>query len=375
MSAASLRATDPLLGLIAEAFDASIASASAAVTAFALSYGLLQVVCGPLGDRYGRYATVAGACLISAVGTAACAAAPDLEALVLARFVSGASIGALIPLSIAWIGDTFAYERRQAVLARFLIGQMLGLAFGTALAGWLGEQLGWRAIFVALAVALVVIGVLLGLELRRNPLTRPAPGKPSSFARSFAAMAGLFASPWVRTILAICFAEGVLIAGPFAFIALQLQQRYAIGPGLAGTLIAAYAAGGLAYAASARRAVAGIGEVGLVGFGGGALVLGYGALALAPSLFLATAALVVLGVGFYALHTTVQTHATQMAPGARGGALALFAGFLFLGQAAGVWMAGRLADAAGLPAMFAVAAGAVLALTLLLRRALVRHRA
>jgi len=123
------------------------------------------------------------------------------------------------------------------------------------------------------------------------------------------------------------------------------------------------------------QAVARIGEVGLVGFGGGALVLGYGALALAPSLSLATAALVVLGIGFYALHTTVQTHATQMAPGARGAALALFASFLFLGQAAGVWLAGRLADAAGLPAMFAVAAGSVLVLTLLLRRALVRHRA
>jgi hypothetical protein len=73
-SSASLRATDPLLPLIADEYGVTAGAASAAITAFALSYGLLQVVVGPLGDRYGRYRTIAAAALVSAFGSAACGA-------------------------------------------------------------------------------------------------------------------------------------------------------------------------------------------------------------------------------------------------------------------------------------------------------------
>ena len=174
-SAASLRATDPLLPLIAEEYGVTAGAASAAVTAFALSYGLLQVVCGPLGDRFGRYRTIAAAAFVSAFGSAACAIAPSLDWLVAARFASGATIGAFIPLALAWIGDTVAYEKRQPLLARFLVGQMAGVAFGTAVAGWLGEHFGWRPIFWALGALLLVIAVLLFIELQ-NPLVRGGGG-------------------------------------------------------------------------------------------------------------------------------------------------------------------------------------------------------
>src|ERR1051325_6624360 len=106
-SSASLRATAPLLPLIAEDYEVTTGAAAAAVTGLALAYGLLQVVCGPLGDRYGRYCTIAAAAFVSALGSLACAIAPDLRTLVAARLVAGATIGAFIPLSLAWIGDTF----------------------------------------------------------------------------------------------------------------------------------------------------------------------------------------------------------------------------------------------------------------------------
>ena len=53
------------------------------------------------------------------------------------------------------------------------------------------------------------------------------------------------------------------------------------------------------------------------------------------------------------LHNTLQVHATQMAPEARGGALALFACSLFTGQSAGVWLASHVVDAAGARPVFA----------------------
>ena len=88
-SAASLRATDTLLPQLAAEFSVTTGSAASVVTAFAISYGLLQAVYGPLGDRYGRYVMVCAATLASALGTFACAWAPALDTLILARFAAG----------------------------------------------------------------------------------------------------------------------------------------------------------------------------------------------------------------------------------------------------------------------------------------------
>jgi predicted MFS family arabinose efflux permease len=351
-SAASLRATDPLLPLIAHEYGVTTGAASGAVTAFALSYGLLQVVCGPLGDRYGRYRTIAAAAFVSAFGSAACAIAPSLDTLIAARFVSGATIGAFIPLALAWIGDTVAYERRQPLLARFLVGQMAGVAFGNAAAGWLGEHFGWRAIFMALAGLLLLIALLLFIETRTNP---QAAGH-GSIRESMKRMPRVLAQSRLRVLFATGFTEGVFIFGALAFVAVHFQDRFAIGPGVAGTLAAMYAVGGVLYAILARRAVRRLGERGLVTAGGIALVLGYAGLAIAPSAFTGTLCITAVGAGFYMLHTTVQIHVTHVAPEERGSTVALFATFLFLGQASGVWLAARVVDAAGVPLVFGCAA-------------------
>ena len=363
-SAASLRATDPLLPLIADEYGVTAGAASGAVTAFALSYGLLQVVCGPLGDRYGRYRTIAAAAFVSAFGSAACAIAPSLDALIAARFVSGATIGAFIPLALAWIGDTVAYERRQPLLARFLVGQMAGVAFGNAAAGWLGEHFGWRAIFFALAALLLAIAMLLFIELR-NPLVRGA--RRGSIRESMQRMPGMLRQRRLRILLATGFTEGLFIFGALAFVAVYLQRHFAVGPGLAGTVTAAYAAGGVVYALLARRAVRRLGERGLVALGGVALALGYAGLAFSDLLVLSTLYIAFVGAGFYMLHTTVQIHVTHVAPEERGAAVALFATFLFLGQAAGVWLAARIVDTAGMAPVFLVAAVGLAALAALFR--------
>jgi predicted MFS family arabinose efflux permease len=365
-SAASLRATDPLLPLIAAEFATTAAAASGTITAFVLSYGLLQVVYGPLGDRFGRVHTIAAASLVSAFGSAACALAPGLDALVAARLVSGATIGALIPLALAWIGDSFAYEGRQAVLARFLVGQMLGVAFGTALAGWMGEIFGWRSIFMVFAALFVLIAAALAMELARNPLAARR-GAPRPFFQGMIRMPRLLAERPVRRLLATVFAEALLVSGAFAFVAVYLQQHHGVGPGLAGTLVAAYAGGGLLYAAVARRAVASLGERGLVGLGGAALALGFAGLIVSPWTASSALCIAVVGVGYYMMHTTLQTHATQVSPGERGSAVALFAAALFLGGASGVWLAAQAIDAFGLAPVFAAAAIGLAALSFAVR--------
>ena len=171
-SSAAFRICDPLLPQLAATFGSSTGEASHTITVFAVAYGSLQVLWGPIGDRYGKYRTAAFATLACAIGNVAALFAESLTALTIARAIAGATGGGIIPLAIAWIGDTVPYARRQAVLARFLTGTILGIASGQFIGGLFADLLGWRWAFGALAASYVAAGALLQNELRRHRTRR-----------------------------------------------------------------------------------------------------------------------------------------------------------------------------------------------------------
>ena len=150
-SGMSLRVMDAMLPRLAEEFSLTLGSAASVITVFAVAYGMAQLVFGPLGDRFGKYRVVALGCLACALTTLVCALAPSFSLLLLARTMAGATAASIIPLSMAWIGDVIAYEFRQPVLARFLIGQILGLSGGVALGGFAADHLDWRTPFFLIA--------------------------------------------------------------------------------------------------------------------------------------------------------------------------------------------------------------------------------
>jgi len=105
---------------------------------------------------------------------------------------------------------------------------------------------------------------------------------------------------------------------------------------------------------------AGIAQRGLVGAGGMLLFLCFGLLALAPDWRLCAPPILLLGLGYYMLHNTLQTRATEMAPEARGLAVSTFAFCLFMGQTLGVSTFGLGIEYVGYRPMI-VAAGVALA--------------
>jgi YNFM family putative membrane transporter len=82
----------------------------------------------------------------------------------------------------------------------------------------------------------------------------------------------------------------------------------------------------------------------LAALGGGLKGGAYLLMSVSGSLAAFTLALLMLGFGYIALHTTLQTRATELAPEARGTAIALFAFFLFMGGALGSALFGPLVD-------------------------------
>jgi predicted MFS family arabinose efflux permease len=244
---------------------------------------------------------------------------------------------------MAWIGDTVPYERRQAVLARFLIGQMFGIALGQVLGGLGGDRFGEEAVFLVLAAWFAVAAALIWrFAPRREEGTAAHPS-----GRIVQRFAAVFAVGWARVILLTVFVEGFLLLGALAFVPTHLHQRNGLPLTLAGAVVMLYGVGGLAYAAMSPMLVRRLGEAGLAA-GGGVLLGGCLAVVAFTSMpIVAALACFAAGLGFYMLHNTLQVNATQMAPAQRGSSLALFAATLFVGQALGVALAGALVERIG----------------------------
>lgn len=370
VSAATMRVADPLVPQVAHDFAVTPGSAGIVVTAFALAYGICQIFWGPVGDRLGKYRTVAVLTLCSAGTVALAGFVHSLPALALARLVSGTTSAALIPLSMAFIGDHVPYERRQPVIARFLTGQIMGLVAGQVFGGVFGDTLGWRGVFLLLGLLYLVVGVLLLAELRRGSLPPPVLGAPGGRGRLLTGYASLLRRPWARTVLLTVFVEGMVFFGAFAFVGAYLRAAFGFSYTLVGAFLAAFGAGGLLFAFAVRHLVQRLGERGLALWGGILILAGFVGLAATPTAVLLPPAVGLLGLGFYMLHNTLQTNATQMAPEARGLAVSAFASCFFLGQAAGAWLGGLVTDAAGFAPLFLAAGPLVLVIGLLFASAL-----
>jgi MFS transporter, YNFM family, putative membrane transport protein len=350
-SQAQVRVMDSLLPQVAADLHTTVGAAAMVVTAYAITHGSIQLVIGPVGDRFGKYKTVAFACIVGAALVALCGMVSTLPQLALARLATGAAAGWVIPISMAYVGDVTPPERLQPILGRYLSGQILGQLFGQAAGGVLGDLLGWRNVYFVLAAMFAVAAIGLVTELSINPQTRVSGAGKG--ARGMIADYGIvLSSQFARIVILAAFFEGALAWGAFAYIGADLHLRFGLTYTLIGITVGCFGIGGLIYVGLVKLLVRRLGQIGLAI--GGALVLAAAYVTLAGShvWWLAPVATTAIGLGFYMLHNTLQTNATQMTPQARGTAVALFSSALYVGQTAGVALGALIIDRVGAIPLF-----------------------
>ncbi|AMD00057.1 MFS transporter [Halomonas chromatireducens] len=345
-SMASMRVTDAMLPALSYAFERPVADVAQNITFFAIAYGVMQLAYGPLGDRHGTLRVIGLATVACALGALGSALSGSLSTLLLFRTLTGATAAAIIPLSMAWVGDNVPYESRQVTLAHMLSGAVMGLITGQVAGGFLADTLGWQAAFYLLTTLFLLAGGLLLTMLHRRPGLSPPRSEQGGVA-FVSRLREILLIARARRILVLVFLEGIAAFGALAFVASHLYERLGVSLTRAGLMVALFGVGGLIFAALARPLVRRLGEPGLAAGGGVLMGVGFVGLALAQQPIAAAAAAFAAGLGFYMMHSTLQINATQMAPAARGTAMAVFAGCLFLGQSVGVSLGGvilRLAD-------------------------------
>ena len=143
---------------------ASIEELEWTVNAYALSFAVLLMSAAAIGDRFGRRRWfVAGIGLFTAA-SAACALAPGVGWLIVARAVQGAGAALVMPLALALLSAAFPPERRAAALGLFSGVTGLAVLGGPVVGGAITQGIAWEWIFWLN----VPIGLVLApLALRR----------------------------------------------------------------------------------------------------------------------------------------------------------------------------------------------------------------
>ena len=337
-----------MLPRLSAEFDASISAASLVITSFALAYAISVLLQGPLGDRFGKLRVVTWGTALAGLASVACAFAGSLEWLAALRLATGIFASSSVALGMAYIGDVVPLAERQTTIAHFIAGSLLGQTLGPLFGGVFTDWVGWRVSFAVLGVIFVLVAAILWV---RTAAAWPAltPGK----FRPLAAHRELIRRAPVRWLIGVGLAETFFFFGAYAFLGAYLQQRFGLSFTAVGLILAGYGVGGLLYSSTARFLIRTLGERGLVTAGGMIGFLLYGAFLLLPHWTFAVPGTILLGLGFYLIHNPVQTRATEVAPEARGSAVALYACAWALGQATGVAAMGAVVAAAGYAAVLA----------------------
>jgi len=355
----------PALFAIADGFRTTLAQAAWTVTAYALAYGIAQLVWGTLAVRLGKRTILRAGLSAAAICDLLSMFAPSIEALIGLRAVAGACVGAVIPCIIGLVGDVVPIERRQRSMTDLITGHAAGTALGILCGGFAADLVSWHAVFAAGAL-LAAAGAVIGSRLPEGH--RDPTASLIGVARTLPIV---LLRRWSLLVVVFGMIEGAVLFALVHFLAPALivagqPARWA------GAIVAAYGVSVLIWSRIANRAAIRLPLIAMMAIGFALMVGGHAAVAFDVGPYGIFAAAILLSGTTAFLHSSLQVWSTDVLPELRGLVVAAFTCFLFVGNAATLQIIAQAETAADFAAVYAwgaVAATAAAAVMLLARRA------
>jgi predicted MFS family arabinose efflux permease len=218
---------------------------------------------------------------------------------------------------------------------------------------------------VALGAGVAVRTMIPARAVERPPFSLPL------IRENYATILG---NPLAKYCYGAVAVEGAFIYGFLPYVAALLEERGAGSVREAGFVVAGIGVGGLVFNLVLPGLLRHASRVKVMRAGGAVIFLGMAGVAAGTTWLLEMAAFTVVGLGFYMLHTGIQIEATELAPTARGSAVALHAFSLFFGMAIGPLFYGFALPRIGAPLAVTLGGAAVLAAALLISAEVARKK-
>ncbi len=325
-----------IMGLLIEVgrdLGISIATAGLLISGYALGVVVGAPILTAFAGRMKSRTILLLLMVVFTIGNAACALAPNFEALMVARLITALAHGTFFGVGSVVATSLVAEDRRASAIAVMFTGltvaNIAGVPFGT----WLGQEYGWRMTFWAVAVVGVIAFAVLAIFLPKEDAAADKTEKGTS-------LSVLFSEP-VVTSLAMTVLGFAAVFAVFTFIAPILTEvsgfaETAVSPILllfgAGLVVGNLLGGRLADRNLDRALILSLGGLGVV-LVVMEMLIGY------P--FAAAAMVGLLGAAGFATVAPLQLRILQKARG-MGQALAssLNIAAFNLGNAIGAWVGG-----------------------------------
>lgn len=308
-------AAAPLLIDIARDLNVKISSAALSVTSYMFFFGLLTIIFGPLGDRFGKTKILKIAAFGTAIFSLLCAFATSLPWLITFRAVNGAFSAGILPVTIALVGESTPQEQRQNVIGKVMGMMFLGGAVATAIGGLLAYLGSWRLVYSVYGIAELILafGLLKSLVI--------SPGNIDKLSFTTVYKEALAHTSLIR-VISIILLVGFGVLGSFAFAGKLLEYKTGFNILLIGLLLSLYGLGTLIGGRNAGTIRQKLGNKFLV-FAGTLGCLSLLALAFSRITLLLGVALIGFGISFIFLQSTLVTTAQGLVPKLRGTVMSL----------------------------------------------------
>lgn len=339
----------PILPSIAQNLNIDVPAASLILTAYMIPFGIFQLLYGYLAERFGKRQTITAAIVLFTLSTALCAISTGLNDLTLYRALTGAFAAAVMPVSMALIGDIFPIEERQAAIGTFMGFSFLGQGLSMAIGGSIAYFLNWRGVFAAYA-GLAVLSALLLITLGKK-----IPSQKNENTKAIAPYTEVLRKKTSLIVYGLVIFEGVFLVGSFSFLGGFIRKTLNLNNLEIGMIMTVF---GLMALLAGRRsgkiaqkigrqktAILGI----LFAFIANVLLVIFG-----NRLPLIVIAIAAMGFGFMLAHSTFITIATEFAEKNRAFATSLVAFCYMGGGGVGTAIGGKILAISGYSSLFLI---------------------
>ena len=364
----NLYSTQAILPTLAREFGATLTHTGLTVTATLVAVALVAPFVGGVSDALGRRRLIVGASLALVAPTLLGAFAPNLDALVLCRFVQGLLLPFIFAVTVAYIADECPGPEAVRVTGTYAIGTIAGGFAGRFVAGWATEYGGWRSAFLVLGAMTLLCAGVVAACLPREERFRPVRG----WRGTLAGFADHFGNPQVMATCAVGFAVLFSMVATFTYANFLLAAPpFGLGPAGLGSVFGVYLMGVVATPVATRLALrfgrrrtallaASVGMAGLL-------------LTLLPSLPGILAGLALTAAGVFTEQVLSLGYVAAAARSSRSTAVGLYVTSYYVGGSLGALLPAGIWAHAGWPGCVALVLGVQVAATLVTQLVWPRH--